>query len=74
MARQIKVDGTEHKTHHQALVELNFSGDVAISIGGRIFTVTRNELNRIEGLGVQPTSYYTHKKTGKIISIPGKHG
>ena len=71
--RQVTIHGWEHKSAHDALVELNFRGDHAISIGGRYFTVAAAELERLEVDGIQPTTWHHHEATGRIISVPGKH-
>ena len=65
--------GQEHASAHDALVELNFSGDRAISIAGRFFTVAETEYNRLQNAGIQPTTWHHHEATGRIISVPGKH-
>ncbi len=71
--RTIQIRGQEHATAHDALVELNFSGDHAISIGGRFFTVDEAEYRRLQDAGIQPTTWHHHEATGRIISVPGKH-
>jgi hypothetical protein len=71
--RTIQIRGQEHATAHDALVELNFSGDHAISVAGRIFTVDDAEFRRLEGDGIQPTTWHHNAATGRIISVPGKH-
>jgi hypothetical protein len=74
MNRTITSRGREHATAQDALVELNFSGDCAIALGGRYFTITREELERLESLGIQPTIFHDHAATHRIISVPGRHG
>ena len=71
--RTIKIRGQEHSTAHDALVELNFTGDRAISIAGRHFTVDDAEFHRLEGEGIQPTTWHHFEPTGRIVSVPGKH-
>ena len=71
--RTIRIRGKEHPTAHDALVELNFSGDHAISIGGRFFTVDEAEYRRIQDEGIQPTSWFHDEETCRIMSVPGKH-
>ena len=71
--RTIEVRGREHPTAHDALVELNFSGDHAISIAGRFFTVDGAEYHRLQDRGIQPTTWHHHEESGRIISVPGKH-
>ncbi len=71
--RTIEVHGKEHATAHDALVELNFSGDLAISIAGRYFTVEESEYRRLQREGIQPTTWHHHEATGRIISVPGRH-
>ena len=71
--RTIEIRGQEHPTAQDALVELNFTGDRAISIAGRFFTVDEDEYRRLEDEGIQPTTWHDHKPTGRIISVPGKH-
>jgi hypothetical protein len=70
--RTITFQATEHDSAHDALVELNFSGDRAISIGGRYFTVTEAEYERIQEMGIQPTTWHHHEPTCRIMSVPGK--
>jgi hypothetical protein len=74
MNRTLTIHGQEHATAHDALVELNFSGDYAISLGGRYFTITRAEWERLQLLGIQPTTFHHHEATGRMISVPGRHG
>ncbi len=69
--KTVTFQGQEHPSAHDALVELNFSGDRAI--GGRYFSVTEAEYRRIEELGIQPTTWHHHEATCRIISVPGKH-
>lgn len=69
----VEIRGKEHATVHDALVELNFSGDRAISIGDRFFTVSEAEYEGIQDLGIQPTNWYHHEPSGRILSVPGKH-
>ena len=71
--RTIEIRGTEHETVHDALVELNFSRDRAISISGRVFTVNESEFRRLEDLGLQPTTWHHDEETEEMISVPGKH-
>lgn len=72
--RAIQIQGQEHKSAQDALVELNFTGDRAISVGGRFFTVDQAEFRRIEDQGIQPTTWHDHLPTGRIITVPGIHG
>lgn len=74
MTRTITIHGQEHATAHDALVELNFSGDHAIALAGRYFTITHAEMEWLLALGIQPTSFHHHAPTGRILSVPGKHG
>ena len=69
--RSIEIRGMEHPSAHDALVELNFTGDRAISIAGRYFTVSEDEYCRLENAGIQPTTW--HDLGGRIVSVPGKH-
>ena len=69
----IEIHGLEHASANEAIVELNFSGDRAISIGGRFFTVSEAEYRRLENEGIQPTIWHHHEATGRIMSVPGKH-
>lgn len=71
--RTITIRGQQHATAHAALVELNFSGDRAISIAGRFFTVDEAEYARLENEGIQPTTWHHHEATGRIVSVPGRH-
>lgn len=71
--RTIEIYGQEHPSAHDALVELNFSGDHAISIGGRYFTVDEAEYRRLQDIGIQPTTWHHHEATCRILSVPGKH-
>lgn len=74
MTRTITVHGQEHATAHDALVELNFSGDHAVALGGRYFTISRAEMERLQAMGLQPTTFHHHAASGRILSVPGKHG
>ncbi len=69
--RTIEFHGQEHKTAHDALVELNFSGDHAITMGNRYFTITDDEMHRLQNAGIQPTTLHHHEPTLRIISVPG---
>jgi hypothetical protein len=71
--RTIEIRGQEHPTAHDALVELNFTGDHAISIAGRYFTVDEAEYRRLLDEGIQPTTWHHHEPTGLILSVPGTH-
>ena len=73
--RTIEIQGQEHASAHDALVELNFSGDRAISVAGRYFTVSGAELRRLEAAGIQPTTWHDVEYRGefRIVSVPGKH-
>jgi hypothetical protein len=71
--RTITIRGKEHATPHDALVELNFSGDRAISVGARYFTVDDAEFRRLEFEGIQPTTWHHHEPSGRILSVPSKH-
>jgi hypothetical protein len=69
--RQITVKGEEHRTPSEAVQHLSVSRhDVALSLGGRYFSVTRAEYERIEALGVQPTTWFDYH--GRLTSVPGK--
>jgi hypothetical protein len=74
MTRTITIHGQEHATAHDALVELNFSDDHAIALGGRYFTIGHAEMERLQALGLQPTTFHHHAASGRILSVPGKHG
>jgi hypothetical protein len=67
----LTVRGKVHATAHDALVELNFSGDHAISLGGRLLTITEAELRRLQAAGVQPTTWHHDDETGRVLSVPG---
>jgi hypothetical protein len=69
--RTILVRGREHGSAHDALVELNFSGDHAVSLGGRFLTVTEAEMQRLQAAGVQPTTWHHHRPTDRVLSVPG---
>jgi hypothetical protein len=71
--RTIEFHGQEHPTVDDAIVELNFTGDHAISLGGRFFTITTAELHRLETDGIVPTTWHIHEPTGRLMSVPGKH-
>ncbi len=71
MSKTITIHGLEHTTAHDALVELNFSGDHAISLGGRYFTIGQAEMDRLQTLGIQPTTWHHHPAAGRIVSVPG---
>lgn len=69
--RTIEIRGMEHATAHDALVELNFSGDHAINIVGRFFTIDEAEYRRLQDIGIQPTTWHHHEETMLIMSVPG---
>ena len=69
----ITFQGKEHPSANDAVVELNFSGDHAISVGGRFFTLTDAEYQRLQGLGIQPTTWHHHERSGLLLSVPGKY-
>lgn len=71
--KMIRSRGQEHASAHDALVELNFSGDRAISIADRYFTVSEAEYTRLQEAGIQPTTWHHHEPTARIMSVPGKH-
>ena len=71
--RTIQMRGMEHDSAHDALEELIFSGDVAISLGGRFFTVDEGEYRKLQNEGIQPTTWHHHELTLRIFSVPGKH-
>jgi len=73
MTRTIQIRGTEHASAHDALVELNFTGDHAISVAGRFFTVDEAELRRLESDGIQPATWHHDNATGRIVCVPRKH-
>jgi len=73
--RTIQICGQEHPTVHDALMELNFTGDHAISIGNRFFTIDDDELCRLqEEEGIVPTSHHlVERRDGRevLVSVPG---
>lgn len=69
--RTIEFRGQEHQTAHDALVELNFSGDYAITMGNRYFTITDDEMRRLQHAGIQPTTLHHNERTMRIMSVPG---
>jgi hypothetical protein len=71
--RTIEIHATEHPSASDALTELNFSGEVAFTLGGRHFTATSAELDRIERLGIQPTIRTWNHACRRCMSVPGKH-
>jgi hypothetical protein len=42
-------------------------------LGGRHFTATSDELDRIERLGIQPTIWTWNHACRRCMSVPGKH-
>ena len=71
--RTIEIHGQEHPTATDAITELNFTDDHAISLGGRYFTVSNAELRRLEAAGIEPTLWHIFEPTGRLMSVPGKH-
>ena len=69
--RTIHIRGQEHESAHDALVELNFSGDHAISIAGRYFTLDDAEYQRLQEMGIQPATWHHHEPTCRIMCVPG---
>lgn len=67
----IEIEATEHDSASDAVQWLSCSGDDhAISIGDRYFTVKKAELDRLERLGIVPTTWHNHK--GQLVSVPGR--
>jgi hypothetical protein len=71
--RTLEIQATEHPTLSDALIELNFSGEVAFTLAGRHFTADRAELERIERLGIQPTIWSWSQTCDRFMSVPGQH-
>jgi len=73
--RNIQIHGQEHPTVHDALMELNFTGDHAISIGNRFFTIDDDEFVRLqEEDGVVPTTHHLVEQCdGReiLVRVPG---
>jgi hypothetical protein len=67
----ITVQGQEHPSANDAVVELNFSGDHAISVGGRYFTIDQTTYRELQEQGFQPTTWHHHERSGLLISVPG---
>jgi hypothetical protein len=70
--RTIQIRGQEHDSVHDALVELNFSGDHVISLAGRYFTVDETEYRRLQNEGIQPATWHYHEASDRIISVPAE--
>jgi hypothetical protein len=69
----ITTTATEHPTASEAVQDLDASGvDRAFSVGGRFFSGTSAEFERIERAGVQPTTW--HDRDGRLVSVPGRNG
>jgi hypothetical protein len=65
------LEATEHASPAEALQHLDAAGhDHAISIGGRCFTCSTREFQRLEEAGFQPTTWHNHD--GQIVSVPGR--
>jgi hypothetical protein len=71
MTMQITIRGTEHATANEALVQLNFSDDYAIYLAGRYFTISKDEMSRLQAMGLQPTTLHHNEATGCIMTVPG---
>lgn len=71
--RTIEVKGQEHATRLEALAEAGIDGTLPISIAGRYFTVTREEYDRLQRNGIEPSAYHDHA-SGRIVCVPGRHG
>ena len=56
---------------HDALVELNFSGDYVITIGDRILAIDDAEPRRLQKMGIQPITWHHFEPSGPIMSVPG---
>jgi hypothetical protein len=70
--RTIRVRGIECESAHEAVTIVeNFAGDHAISLCGRFFVVRDDEFERLQRLGVQPTTWHHHHPTGRLLSVPG---
>ena len=69
----ITMQATEHTTPHEAIQHCDVSrDDVAFSVGGRVFSATRQEFERVQHQGVQPTTW--HDRDGRLFSVPGRNG
>ena len=69
----MEIIATEHGNADETVQHLSVSKhDVAFSIGGRFFTATAQEFERIGRAGVQPTTW--HDLRGRLVSVPGRHG
>jgi hypothetical protein len=69
----LRINATECDSANDAITQLNFSGDHAISLAGRFFVVTTAELDRLESLGIQPTKWHHHEDSGLLMSVPGRN-
>lgn len=74
MSQTNTVNGKEHATATEAIVELNFSGDRAIAVCGRYFSISNAEMDRLESMGIEPTTFHLDSMTGRLVSVPGRHG
>jgi hypothetical protein len=73
--KQILVHGIEHPTASEAIqhVDCGPEGhDVAVSIGGRYFSMTKCEFERLQVEGVTMTTW--HDVHGTLVSVPGRDG
>jgi len=72
--RTVNVRGVEYEICDYAFIDLGITGEVTISLGGRIFNVTKEELERLQREeGIQPGCWCFHEPTGKMMYIPGRH-
>lgn len=69
----VRINATEHATAGEAVQFLDAAGhDRAIVLGGRYFTTTAAEFDRIEAAGFQPSTIHHHRD--RLVTVPGRHG
>jgi hypothetical protein len=65
------IRGTEHRNPSEAIQHLSVSAhDCVVTVGGRLFTVTRKERDRLDGIGrgVIQAEWFDYQ--GMVLSVP----
>lgn len=69
--RTVNVRGEEHRSIGEAIQWLSVSAhDCVITIGGRIFSVAREECDRLDMLRAVSAQWFFHEASGRIVSVP----
>lgn len=67
--KTITIRGTEHRTATDAIQWLAVSNhDKAISVSGRLFSVTAAEFDRLDRIGVVQAQWFVERD--RLVSVP----